>query len=424
MTLLVITLICFIILGMPIGYALGLSGTCYFMFCNPSLISLLPERVFSGMDSFLLLSLPLFILMGLIMNAGNLTARMVNLMMVLVGRVRGGLAVVNVMVSMVFGGISGSSVSDTASVGAILIPEMEKNGYSKEFASGVTVASSTMGMIIPPSIPMLIYASISMESVGKLFVGTMIPGILIGLFMIVITIFLAKKRNVPKTNIRINSKETRKLFKEGILALLMPLLIIGAIVFGITTTTEAAALGALYAFIIGFFVTKTLKKESFIPILKQTIKMSASCMIVIAFSKMFIWILAVEHVPENMLLFIESLNLSKWVILLFVDLIILFIGMFLDVSPALMLITPVFLPAMTSIGVDPIQFGAILITGLAIGLVTPPVGMCLNVASSITNLSIIKIFKAATPFVLANIFTLILVTYVPQISLALPNLIK
>lgn len=422
MTILLITLLLCIIIGVPIGFALGISGSLYFFIYQPELIGILPERIFSGMDSFLLLSLPLFILMGLFMNEGNLTKKMINFLMVFVGRIRGGLGVVNVLTSMIFGGISGSSVSDTASVGAILIPEMEENGYSKEFAAGVTVASSTMGMIIPPSIPMLIYAAISQQSVGKLFIGGMIPGILIGFFMMFITIFLSKVYDIPKKETTFTRKESLLLLKDGVLAIIMPVVVVGSILLGIATATEAAGIGAFYALVIGLFVYRTLTLKKIVPILKKTVLMSASCMIVIAFSKMFIWILALENVPQMLLSFILDLNVPTAVILIFVDLIILFIGMFIDVSPAIMLITPVFLPALQVLGIDPIHFGAILITGLAIGLVTPPVGMCLNVASSITNLGITRIFKASTPFILANLITLLIVTFIPQVSLFLPSL--
>ncbi|WP_320129132.1 TRAP transporter large permease [uncultured Sphaerochaeta sp.] len=422
MTLLIISLLLLITLGLPIGYALGVSGGLYFIAYHPELIIIIPERLFSGMNAPLLLSLPLFILMGLFMNEGNLTQRLINMLMMFVGKIRGSLGLVNVLVSMVFGGISGSSVSDTASVGAILIPEMEKKGYSQEFACGVTVASSTMGMIIPPSIPMLMYATISSESVGRLFLGGLVPGVMIGIFMLVITFLIARKENIPIEKVSCDPAFIRKTLKDGFFAIIMPLFVVGSIVFGVATATEAAGLGALYALVVGLFIFKSLKLKRIPALLVETIKLSASVMIVIAFSNMFTWILSLEHVPLRMAMFITSINLPPVIVLLVIDVIILFVGMFLDVSPAIMLLTPVFLPAVSALGVSPVQFGVLLIAGLAIGLDTPPVGMCLNVASTIAKVDILHIFKSAIPFLLANVATLLLVTIFPAISNWLPNL--
>jgi TRAP-type transport system large permease protein len=423
MTLLLVSLVLCIIVGVPICYSLGISGALYFLFVHPELLSILPERLFSGMDSILLLSLPLFILMGLFMNDGSITKRLIDFLLVFVGRMRGGLGVVNVVASMIFGGISGSSVSDTASVGAILIPAMKNQGYTAEFSCGITVASSTMGMIIPPSIPMLIYAFVASQSVGKLFIGGVIPGVFIGLFMITITIALSVINKYPREEVALTAKLIWERTKTSILAILMPIFVVGVIVLGIATPTEAAGIGAFYAFIVGFFIHKELKIKMLPGIFKDAILMSASIMIIIAMSKLYIWILAIEYIPQQMLAFLTSLQVPYWCTILLFDCIILFVGTFLDVSPAIMLITPVFLPAMMALGMDPIQFGTIMITGLAIGLVTPPVGMCLNVASSISNMSIISIFRSAIPFLLANLLTLILVSFVPAISLWLPGII-
>lgn len=422
MTILFASLIILVIIGFPIGYALGLSGSLYFLMYHPELIIIIPERLFSGMNAPLLLSLPLFILMGLLMNEGNLTQRLIDFLMLFVGKIRGSLGIVNVLVSMVFGGISGSSVSDTASVGAILIPEMQKKGYSKEFSCGVTVASSTMGMIIPPSIPMLMYATISTESVGKLFIGGLIPGILIGIFMSFITYFMARKAEIPLEEVVFSKQMVKKTIKNGIFAVIMPILVIGSIVLGICTATEAAGLGALYALLVGLFIYRTLKLRTIPKLLIETVKLSASVMIVIAFSNMFTWILTLEQIPLRIMEFIMGLDMSPTFVLLGIDVLILIVGMFLDVSPAIMLFTPVFLPAVKAIGVSPIQFGAILITGLAIGLVTPPVGMCLNVASSIAKIDIFKIFRSAIPFLVANLLTLFLITIFPGLTMFLPNL--
>jgi tripartite ATP-independent transporter DctM subunit len=254
MIVLIAVLLALAFLGVPIGYALGAAGLSYFLVYHPELLVLLPERLFSGMNSSLLIALPLFMMMGLFMNEGNLTRRMIDLLMMLIGRVRGALGLVNVLVSMVFGGISGSSVSDTASVGAILIPEMERKGYSVEFACGCTVASSTMGMIIPPSIPMLLYASLASESVGKLFMGGLIPGVAIGIIQCLLTYRYAKRANVPIEKVEYRREYVKTVLREGILAIIMPLVVIGFIVGGVCTATEAAGIGALYALVVGKFV--------------------------------------------------------------------------------------------------------------------------------------------------------------------------
>jgi tripartite ATP-independent transporter DctM subunit len=417
------SLIIFLVLGIPIAYSLGLSGSLYFLISRPELISILPQRVFSGMSSYLMIALPLFIFMGLLMNRGGLTARLIDFSMIFVGRLRGGLGLVNVLASMIFGGISGSSVSDTASIGAVLIPEMEKKGYTPQFASGITVASSTMGMIIPPSIPMVIYAFVAEESVGKLFLGGVIPGLMIGIFMMGITLGISvwKKYPIEGTSLSLGEILTRT--RRGAPALFMPVFVVGAVVIGLATATEAAGLGALYAFLIGFFLYRGLNLRVIPSLLKEAILTSANVMIIIAFSKLYIWILALEHIPEMVANFITGLDLPLFLILLVIDCIILLMGTFIDVSPAILLLTPVFLPALNAMGISSIQFGAILITGLAVGLVTPPVGMCLNVASAITKLEIGTIFRAASPFLIANLITLIIVTLVPAASTWLPGIL-
>ena len=423
MIILIISLLLFLVLGIPIAYSLGLSGFCYFLIVHPELLPVLPQRLFAGMNSYAMIALPLFVTMGLLMNAGGITTRLIDFSLLFVGRLRGGLGAVNVLASMIFGGISGSSVSDTASIGAVLIPEMKNRGYTPEFASGVTVASSTMGMIIPPSVPMVIYALVAEESVGKLFLGSAIPGILIGLIMLVITVGISYWKNYPREEIRLSKKEQFLRIRQSILALIMPIFVIGSVVLGIATATESAGIGVLYAFLVGVFVIRGLKLKDIPPILKSAIMTSATVMIIIALSQLYVWILAIERVPELVAAFVTGLNLPAIVILLCIDIIILLTGTFVDVSPAILLLTPVFLPAAQALGMSAVQFGVILISGLAVGLVTPPVGMCLNVASAISRLGIGRIFKAAVPFLLANAITLVLITVMPSLSMWLPGLL-
>jgi tripartite ATP-independent transporter DctM subunit len=412
-----------LILGIPIAYSLGLSALCYFALIHPEFLTVLPQRFYSGMDSYSMIALPLFVLMGSLMNEGGITTRLIEFSLLFVGRLRGGLGLVNVLASMIFGGISGSSVSDTASIGAVLIPEMKKKGYSAEFASGITVASSTMGMIIPPSIPMVIYSHVSEESVGKLFLGSMIPGVMIGLFMLIMTLGISTWKRYPKEEVSLTRKEILATVERAGLALLMPIIIIGSVVFGIATTTESAAIGVIYAFIVGYFIIKGLKLRKIPSLLKSAILTSANVMVIIALSQLYIWILAIERIPQWVAGVVTELNLSAPVFILLFIVIVIITGTFVDVSPAILLLTPVFLSAMLMLGVTKIQFGVILICGLAVGLVTPPVGMCLNVASAISRLSIVTIFRAALPFLLANLLTLILLSVFPQLSTWLPAML-
>jgi len=413
MLILIFSLTFFLMIGIPIAFSLGLSTAVYFLFFNIELLQVIPQILFAGMDSYTLIALPLFILMGQLMNESNITSRLIDYCLIFVGKVRGGLGLVNVTSSMLFGGISGSSVSDTASIGSILIPEMKKRGYPEEFAAGLTVASSTMGMIIPPSIPIVLYAVTAQESVGRLFLGGLFPGILVGILQLLITLFLSKKNKYPRENNSISLKIILEMTIKNSYILFMPIFVVGSVILGIATATESAALGVFYALFIGFFVIKSLTLNKVYNALRSSSLTSAKIMIIIAFSKIFIWVLAFERVPDELAEAIQSLGLQQ----------ILIAGTFIDVSPAILLFTPVFLPSIISLGISPILFGVILVIGLAVGACTPPVGNCLNVCSIITGISIGEIFKGAAPFLLANVLTLLLVIIFPEIVMWLPTII-
>lgn len=419
MTILLISLLLFLVLGAPVAYALGLSTFSYFLLVQPDIMHVLPQRLFSGMESYALIALPLFILMGQVMNEGGITKRLIQFCLMFVGRFRGGLGLVNVGSSMLFGGISGSSTSDTASIGSVLIPEMEKRGYPKDFAAGLTVASSTMGMIIPPSIPMILFAVTAQVSVGRLFLGGVIPGLLVGVFQLALTLWIAHRLGFPKEKAAFAwDQVVRSLY-----ILIMPLFVVGTVVFGIATATESAGLGVLYAILVGFLLTKHLTYRQFINVVRCSILTSAKIMMIIAFSQVFIWVLALERLPETIATLVEGANLSPFFMLLLIIAIILAAGTFIDVSPAILLLTPVFLPAIVSAGISPILFGVILCTGLAVGACTPPVGNCLNVCVIVSGLRIGQIFRAAFPFLLANVLTLVLLALFPQLVLWLPELV-
>mgnify|MGYP001257106879 FL=1 len=423
MVVLLFSLFIFLGIGVPIAYSLGLSTTLYFIFFNNDLLQVMPQILFAGMDSYTLIALPLFILMGQLMNESQITSKLIDYCLIFVGKIRGGLGLVNVISSMLFGGISGSSVSDTASIGSILIPEMKKRGYPEDYAAGLTVASSTMGMIIPPSIPMVLYAVTAQESVGRLFLGGVFPGIMVGVFQLLITIWISNKYSYPREERDVSLKVILQMTLRYAYILFMPFFVVGAVIFGIATATESAALGVFYALVIGTFLIKSLSYQRIFKALKSSVLTSAKIMIIIAFSKIFIWVLAYERVPDGLSEMITGFGLGTAGMLLLFIFIILFAGTFIDVSPAILLFTPVFLPSIINMGVSPILFGVIMVIGLAVGACTPPVGNCLNVCSIITGLSIGKIFKGAAPFLIANIITLLLIVLFPNIVIWLPKII-
>ena len=423
MIVLLFSLFAFLAIGVPIAFSLGLSTTLYFIIFNKDLLQVVPQMLFAGMDSYTLIALPLFILMGQLMNESKITSRLIDYCLIFIGNIRGGLGIVNVISSMLFGGISGSSVSDTASIGSILIPEMKKRGYPEEYAAGLTVASSTMGMIIPPSIPMVLYAVTAQQSVGRLFLGGVFPGIMVGVFQLLITIVISNKNSFPRENITVSFDAILKMTLKNSYILFMPFFVVGSVILGVATPTESAALGVFYALIIGLFLIKSLNLKRIVKALKSAVLTSAKIMIIIAFSKIFIWVLAFERVPDELSETISSLGLNSTSMLLLFVVIILISGTFIDVSPAILLFTPVFLPSIIQLGVSPILFGVVLVIGLAVGACTPPVGNCLNVCAIITGLSIGKIFKGAAPFLIANIVTLIIIVLFPNIVTWLPEAI-
>jgi len=420
-TALILSLFIFILLGLPISFSLGLSSMAYFIL-NPDFLIMMPQRIWAGANSSVMVALPLFCMAGMLMNLSGITRKIIDFCSYLVKPFKGGLGEVNVIASMIFGGISGSSVSDTSALGSVLIPEMENRGYSRAFATGVTVSSSTVGMIIPPSIPMIIYSTISNESVGALFLAGLIPGLLIGTTQLFLVHIISRRNNYPIEEGKFEIKEMLKRSVDGILSISMPVFIVLSVSLGVATATESAGVAVLYAVIIGFLVYKKLKLSQFAEVAKETLLTSSTIMVIIAFAYIFIWILAFERIPDNIGNFILSLNISYFWILVFLDILILLVGMFIDVSPALLLLGPILVPVMETLGMDLLQLGAILIVGLGIGLATPPIGMCLNAAAKLSDMSIMEIAKETLPFLACNVLVLILVTFFPQVSLWIPSM--
>lgn len=422
--ILLIVFLVLLLFRIPLAFALAGSSLLYMALFSPDFLIIIPQRIWAGTNSFVIIAMPLFILMGELMNRGGITKRIIDFSLYLVRPFGGGLGEVNVVASMIFGGISGSSVADTSALGSVLIPEMQLRGYSEKLAAGITVASSTMGMIIPPSVPMLMYAMVSSVSVGALFLAGLIPGLLIGVTQLILVYIISRKKKLHPKKTAFDRVHFTKTVRDGSLAMLMPVVVILVVSFGVATASESAGIACLYAVIVGMFLYKELKPKDLFPSIRKTVITSSSVMLVIGTSMIFSWILGVEQIPKMTADFLLGLQVPRWVLLLIIDLIILILGAFVDVSPVIILVTPILLPIMNQLGIDPLQFGAIMIVGCAIGLVTPPIGMCLNAGSKVSKLSIMEIFVAASPFIVCNVIVLLLVTFVPALSSWLPSLLQ
>ncbi len=423
MLILLVLLIIFAALGVPLAFAIGASCVSYIVTNAPTFLGMVPQRVWNGAFSELMIAMPLFMLAGELMNTGGITQRIINFCMEILRPVRGGLGEVNIVASMIFGGISGSSVADTSALGSILIPAMEKEGYPSDAAAGITVASSTMGMIIPPSTPMIVYSMISGGSVGALFMAGAVPGILIGLTQLVLVYIISAKKGWHPKREAFNAKRCAHAILSGIPALIMPLFIIICVSFGICTASESAGVAVLYALLVGFLVYRELTWKAVWEALKKTFISSSSIMLIIGFTTIFTWVLTMQNVPQTVGAFFMSLNMPTWAIALLFCVMILLIGTFIDVSPAILLLTPILLPVMQSYGISTLQFGAMMITGLAIGLVTPPVGMCLNACNKINRMPIVDIFKGAAPYVVCNVLVLLAISLWSPLTTWLPTLL-
>nr|WP_309101616.1 TRAP transporter large permease [Fredinandcohnia onubensis] len=411
-----------LLIRVPVALSLIVSSFLTGIYMDIDLAALV-QRMVGGLNSFSLLAIPFFILAGEIMNEGGISRRLINLANVMIGKVRGGLAMVNVLASTFFGGISGSAVADVSSIGSVLIPMMKKAKYDSDYAVNVTISSAAQGVMIPPSHNMIIYSTAAGGvSVGALFMGGIVPGILLGLILMVVTYIIAVKRNYPKGE-PVKREEIPKIVREGLLGLLTAVIIIGGIVSGIFTATESAAIGVVYAFIITFFVYRDIPLSRMRIILVRTSKTLAMVLFLIASSSAFGWLLALLKVPAMVTEGLLAFSPNDIVTLLLINLILLVLGMFMDMAPLILIATPILLPVATAAGMDPVQFGVVLILNLAIGLITPPVGTCLFVGCAIGQIPIEKTVKGMAPFYLAMIVTLLLVTFVPQFSLFLPDLL-
>jgi tripartite ATP-independent transporter DctM subunit len=410
-----------VMLRMPIAFSLGFSSFVYIAASDIPL-SIIPERMFSGIDTFVILCVPGFILAGNLMNVGGITERIIKFCLALVGPVRGALALANVGASLVFAGISGTAVSDAVSIGTIMIPAMVKRGYGKEFSGAVTASASTMGPIIPPSLPMVIAGTVTGLSVSRLLVGGIIPGLLLGLGIGSVAYFISAKRGYPKDE-RLPLKEIVKSFFGAFWAILMTLIILGGIMGGFFTPTEASMVAVFYAIIIGFFVYKELKLSMLPKIFFESTVTTASLMVLVGFANVFAWILTSEEIPLMVTTAMLDVSRDPMIYIMLVNALLILVGMFMETIAALMILMPILLKPAIELGIDPIQFAIMCVLNLVIGLTTPPVGVCLFVASAIAKVSIGRLTWALLPFIGISIVVLLLVSYVPQVTLWLPSLV-
>lgn len=426
MTYILLMIICFALLmaiRMPIPFALLISTLVYFIGQGLPL-DIVVVRLLRSFDSFILLAIPFFVLAGRIMSEAGISDRLVRLSDLIVGRVKGSLAYVNIVVSMFFGGITGTAISDTTSIGSILIPTMVKKGYSKGFSAAVTAASSTMGPIIPPSLMFIIYGSIAQVSIRDLFLAGAIPGIMVGLAQMGVVKVMGIKHDFPKREEKIEGKEAMKIILDAGLAILLPVIILGGILLGIVSPTEAGVVAAFYAAFIAVFVYRSMSLKKLLMVIKDSAVETGAVSIIIAAAALFGWALSNEQVPQQFANMLVAHISVRWQILILINCMLFALGMFMDSIPAIMIVTPVFLPLFRMIHMDPLQAGLFMCINLITGLATPPVGCCLFAASVISGESMDKISVAVLPFLLANILVVLLVTYIPQITLFVPVLFK
>jgi len=411
-----------LILGIPIAATLGLSSLVYIIISGiPAVI--MPQKMYAGMDVFVLLSIPGFILAGNLMNHGGITTRIVRFANSVVGWIKGGLGLTNIAASMLFGGITGTAVADAASIGGVMIPGMKKAGYPADFSAAITAASSTVGPIIPPSVPMIIVGALSGISVGQMFLAGAIPGILMGLAMMVTAYLISIKYGYPSQSWR-GFNEVVRSFSNAFWALAMTFLIIYGLLSGFSTPTETAVVASLYAFVVGTFIYRELPLRAVPKILVDSAISASGILILVGFANVFGWILVSERIPQAIAVGVLSITENKYLVILLINILLLFVGMFMETIAALIILFVPLLSLATAVGIEPLHFATFAVLNLMIGLTTPPVGVCLFVCSNIAGIPLSSVVKAILPFLLTNIMVLMAVSYIPAIATWLPSLLK
>ncbi|MEH0073857.1 TRAP transporter large permease [Pannonibacter sp. Pt2] len=408
-----------LIIGAPVAVTLGLASMTYLWFKGIPLV-VMPQKMFAGIDVFVLLCIPGFILAGNLMNRGGITGRIVRFANALVGWMRGGLGQANVAGSMLFGGISGTAVADAASIGGMMIPGMKKAGYPADFSAAVTAASSTVGPIIPPSVPMIIVGALSGISVGKMFMAGAIPGIMMGLAMMVTTYIIAVRKNFPRQPWQ-GVRELFLAFLGAFWALAMTGLIVGGLLTGLATPTETAVVASIYAFVVGAFFYRELPIREVPKIVIDSAISSAAILALVGFANVFGWILVSERIPQMIAESVLSFTDNKFVVILLINIVLLIVGMFMETIAALIILFVPLLALAQGVGIDPLHFATFAVLNLMIGLTTPPVGVCLFICANIAKLPLSPVIRAITPFLITNIIVLLLVSYIPGLSTWLPT---
>ena len=419
--LVIILLLGLAFLGFPIYIALGIGTLAALNMAGmPALV--LPQKLFAGMNSSSLLAIPFFILAGNIMSR-SITVKLIDIANAIIGWIRGSVAVVTVLASALFGAISGSGVATASAIGGITIPAMQREGYPSEFATAIASISSILGPIIPPSITLIVYASITNVSVSQLFMGSVIPGILLAGSLIVYALVYGKRKNLPAHE-KQTPKQIGRAFKEGIWALLMPVIILGGIFGGIFTPTEAAAVAVVYALIISLTVYRDMKLSELPQVFVEASVSTATIMMMVGLSKASSYVVVTSGLPQQLLDVFTSITSNRIVILLLLNLLFLIIGMLMEANAAIIMMTPILTPLLTAFNIDALQFGIVMSFNLCIGLVTPPVGLCLLICNQIAKTRLMKALKAMMPMLLISVIVLMLITYIPALTTWLPSMIK
>ncbi|MEO4044806.1 TRAP transporter large permease [Hoeflea sp. CAU 1731] len=408
-----------LVFGIPVAVTLGLASASYLLSAGIPLV-VMPQKMYAGIDVFVLLCIPGFILAGNLMNSGGITERIVRFANALVGWARGGLGLTNVAGSMLFGGISGTAVADAASIGGVMIPGMKKAGYPADFSAAVTAASSTVGPIIPPSVPMIIVGALSGISVGRMFMAGAIPGVLMGLAMMATVYIIAVRRNFPRQPWR-GLGELGKSFIGAFWAIAMTALIIGGLMSGIATPTETAVVASVYAFVVGKFIYRELKLRDVPRIIVDSAVSSAAILALVGFANVFGWILVSERIPQMIASGVLSFTENKFLVILLINILLLIVGMFMETIAALIILFVPLLALAQGVGIDPLHFATFAVLNLMIGLTTPPVGVCLFICANIAKLPLTPVIRAIAPFLLTNILVLLLVSYIPALATWLPS---
>jgi tripartite ATP-independent transporter DctM subunit len=419
--LLVGSFLVFVILSVPIGVSLGLSAVLYLLVGGESLVSV-AQRAVVGTDSFLLLAVPFFVLAGNLMNTGGVTQRLFGFASAVMGRFRGGLGQANVLGSMIFAGMSGSAVADAAGMGTIEINAMREHGYDDDFSVAVTAASAVIGPIIPPSVNMVVYAFLAEVSVGRMFLAGFVPGVLMGISLMVLVHVYAVRRGYPKGR-PMTWRELGASFLRALPAMLTPVILLGGMMAGVFTPTEAAVVAALYAMLLGIFGYRALTWRSFYEVCVGTARVTGSTMFIIAMASLFAWVMAREQIPQTAAAQVLSVTSNEYLVLLLVNLLLLLAGCFIDAVSAMIILVPVLLPLQQQLGLDPIQFGLVVVLNLTLGNLTPPVGMVLYVVSTVARVSVDRVVRATWPFLIPLVVVLGLITYVPRFVTLVPDVV-